>query len=68
MNLAADGIPYFDITERRGFFCDGFEPGRFFADMMDAWENEANRRERPTPMPGSTSADRLPARRPHLMG
>ncbi len=27
MNLAADGIPYFDITSPRGFFCDGFESG-----------------------------------------
>ncbi len=25
--LAADGIPYFDITSPRGFFCDGFESG-----------------------------------------
>jgi len=24
---AADGIPYFDITSARGFFCDGFESG-----------------------------------------
>ena len=25
--LAAEGIPYFDLSSPRGFFCDGFESG-----------------------------------------
>ncbi len=29
--LAADGIPYFDLMNPRGFFCDGFESGNVSA-------------------------------------